>query len=171
MLHHPASVSKIYGSDPSTPRPQERYSSPPCSPGTRILGLSRHVVRKPERGHVERPHVSVPGDNTAQVPANKTCKQGCFQMIPAPGHRVSHTLRSSQWTPQTRWRGDKLFPVSLFEFLTAESMSIFQMLYTMNLWGGFFYSHVNWNTGTEILSPNPDHLAQALTLNLNPVSP
>lgn len=93
--------------------------------GHASLELSSHVVRKPERGHVEQPHVSVPGDNTAQVPANQTCKQGCFQRIPAPGHRVTHTLRSSQWTPQTLWRGDKLFPVSLFEFLTAESMSIF----------------------------------------------
>ena len=94
-----------------------------------------------------------------------------LQMIPVPGHQVTQTLRSSQWRPQTLGRGDKPFLVSLLEFLTAESMSIFKMLYIMNLWGGLFYSHVNWKTRLEILTPNPDHLAQALTLNLNPVSP
>ena len=72
--------------------------------GLTFLKPSSHTVRKPKRGHMERPHMGVPGDNTAQVPANQTCMQRHFQMIPVPGHQVPQTLRSSQWRPQTLWR-------------------------------------------------------------------
>ena len=47
--------------------------------GHTFLEPCSHAVRKPKRGHMERPHVGVPGDNTAQVPANQTCKQRCFR--------------------------------------------------------------------------------------------
>lgn len=135
-------------------------------------------MRKSNWAHVERAHIGVPADSTAQLSANSQHQPPDTQVKTLPDDSSpqpsSHTCLQAfpVEAPFTLEQG-QVIPTFLVWIPHPQDPQAFfkKKFYTINLRGGLFLSNVNWNTETETLSQNPQHLVWALTLSLHPASP